>query len=100
MKRKENENNIIYSCKEHGLDNYRKIKNNPNVPKTHVYAYFPAVKLTDGKKVTEKMWIRIVEGDRNSGMGILDNEPIYNRDYKIFQFVRFETDENDITKAM
>ena len=27
------EGNIVYSCPEHGLEVYRKLKNNPSVPK-------------------------------------------------------------------
>ena len=94
------EGNIIYTCEDHGLEAYRKIKNNPAVPKTHVYAYFPPVELEDGRKIMEKMWIRITKGNRKRGEGVLDNEPAHNHNYRLHQVVRYETDEDDITRAL
>tara|TARA_R100000951_G_scaffold114983_1_gene121628 strand:+ start:1901 stop:2191 length:291 start_codon:yes stop_codon:yes gene_type:complete len=91
--------NIIYSCEEHGLDVYREIKNNPRVPKTHIYCYFPPIN-EGNRQVHEKMWVKITKGNRKKGKGLLDNEPKHNYHYKLHQVVHFETDENDITRAI
>ena len=93
------EGNIVYSCPEHGLEVYRKLKNNPSVPKDYVYSYFPPVALEDGRQLIEKMWIKITKGNRMGGEGILDNEPQHNPNFKLHDVVRFKTDENDITRA-
>ena len=93
------EGNIVYSCPEHGLEVYRKLKNNPSVPKDYVYSYFPPVTLEDGRQMIEKMWIKITKGNRMGGEGILDDEPQHNPNFKLHDVVRFKTDENDITRA-
>ena len=93
------EGNIVYSCPEHGLEVYRKLKNNPSVPKNYVYSYFPPVTLEDGRQMIEKMWIKITKGNRMGGEGILDNQPQHNPNFKLHDVVRFKTDENDITRA-
>lgn len=92
--------NIVYSCEEHGLETYKSIKNNPNVPDNYIYCYFPIFRTEDGRGVVEKMWVEITEGNRDAGKGKLANEPEWNLNYQIDQIVSFETDKNDVTRAV
>ena len=41
------------------------------------------------------MWVKITEGDKSKGVGILENEPAYS-DFKLFQTVAFEECEHGI----
>tara|TARA_R100001244_G_C5120130_1_gene123299 strand:- start:70 stop:366 length:297 start_codon:yes stop_codon:yes gene_type:complete len=86
--------NIIYTCKEHGEDLYFRVKNNPEISKEYVYCYFPVA--PDG--VCEKMWVKITKGDRQKGMGNLENKPQHST-FKHGELVKFVTDEKDITHA-
>ena len=52
---KEEANNVVYSCPEHGLDTYFKVKEFENKPEAKDYVY---VRFVDGDQV-ESMWVRI-----------------------------------------
>jgi len=94
------ENNILYTCEQHGNEVYFKIKNNPQVPRDYIYSYFPPVKLDDGRTLQEKMWVKITEGTRKGGMGTVENMPEFATDFMLGDKVRFETDDNDITRVL
>ena len=87
-------NNIVYSCREHGEGLYHQIKNSPDVPKDYIYCVFPVSK----DKVKEKMWVQILKGDRQKGIGNVCNIPEH-ADFELNERVAFKTDENDITHA-
>ena len=42
---------------------------------------------------SERMWVKIINGDSLNGVGVLENEPMYS-DFKLFQEVKFEEDED------
>mgnify|MGYP001259969816 FL=1 len=42
---------------------------------------------------SERMWVKITEGDNLNGVGILENEPSYS-DFKLHQKVRYKEDED------
>ena len=41
---------------------------------------------------SERMWVKIIDGDSLNGVGVLENEPMYS-DFKLYQKVKFEEDE-------
>ena len=94
------EGNILYTCEEHGLEVYFKIKNNPDVPKDFIYSYFPPVKLDDGRTLSEKMWVKITDGNRESGTGTVENMPKFVNEFMLGDTVRFKTDNNDVTRVL
>ena len=57
----------------------------------YVYVWFNV----DG--LTEKMWVRIISGDRKKGMGKLDNVPSILEHLRLGDLIRFETDKEGIT---
>lgn len=98
----EAEDNVIYSCKEHGEELYFEIKNTLGVPEEYIYCYFPVDKSAEikDKKILEKMWVKIVKGDRNKGFGLVWNEPQHNTNYKLHDLVEYITDDRDITRVI
>ena len=46
---------------------------------------------------SERMWVKIIDGDNLNGVGVLENEPMYS-DFKLFQEVKFEEDEDGFPK--
>ena len=42
---------------------------------------------------SERMWVKITEGDNLSGVGILENEPSYS-DFQLHQKVRYKENED------
>jgi hypothetical protein len=93
--RKKEDPNIVYTCPDHGEEMYFTIKNNPKVTKDYIYCYFPQA--SDG--VHEKMWVKITKGDREKGIGLLENEPAHSDHLQLHDVVKFYTDENEITYA-
>jgi hypothetical protein len=85
--------NIVYSCKEHGVETYFNIKKLEKHRKmrSYVYVWFKE----EGHD--EKMWVRITSGDRKKGQGRLDNMPTLLEHLKLGDHVRFKTDKGGIT---
>tara|TARA_R100001510_G_C7625068_1_gene185085 strand:+ start:923 stop:1219 length:297 start_codon:yes stop_codon:yes gene_type:complete len=85
--------NILYSCKEHGVETYFNIKKLEKQRKMreYVYVWFKQ----EGHD--EKMWVRITSGDRKKGQGRLDNMPTLLEHLKLGDHVRFKTDKGGIT---
>ena len=46
---------------------------------------------------SERMWVKIIDGDNLNGVGVLENEPMYS-DFKLYQKVKFEEDEDGFPK--
>ncbi len=85
--------NIVYSCKEHGVETYFNIKKLEKHRKMREYVYV----WFDVDGLTEKMWVRIISGDRKKGMGKLDNVPSILDHLRLGDLIRFETDKEGIT---
>ena len=85
--------NIVYSCKEHGVETYFNIKKLEKHRKmrSYVYVWFKEA------GHDEKMWVRITSGDRKKGQGRLDNMPTLLEHLKLGDHVRFKTDKGGIT---
>jgi uncharacterized protein YegJ (DUF2314 family) len=85
--------NVIFTCKKHGKETYFKIKKLEKMRKMreYVYVWFNV----DG--LTEKMWVRIISGDRKKGMGKLDNVPTILEHLRLGDLIRFKTDKEGIT---
>ena len=99
----EAEDNIVYTCEEHSVEMYLTVKNNPDVPKDFIYCYFPiddSVTVRNGQQVLEKMWVKIVKGDRKKGIGLVNNEPAYNTNYKLHDLVEYVTDDDGIPRVI
>ena len=91
----EPEDNVVYSCPEHGKETYFKIKalERTRNMSEYVYVWFKY------RKKAEKMWVRITKGSRLKGEGVLDNEPRILQHLKLHQLVKFKTDVEGITWA-
>ena len=90
----EKDNNIAWSCPEHGKQTYFKVKKLEKHRKMqdYVYVWFKDKQLGD-----EKMWVRITQGSRSKGQGRLDNQPIKLMFYKLGDIIKFKTDADGIT---
>ena len=87
------ESNIVYSCPKHGKETYFSIKKLEQMRKMrdYVYVWFKH------KNRSEKMWVRITKGSRLKGHGTLDNVPKILTQLKLFDKIKFKTDEEGIT---
>tara|TARA_B100000927_G_C16094537_1_gene320576 strand:+ start:54 stop:365 length:312 start_codon:yes stop_codon:yes gene_type:complete len=93
--RHEETNNIVFTCPEHGKESYfsiKKFEKHPKWGKDIVYVWFK-----DAKRGDEKMWCKIIKGDRKKGIGILDNQPFNVIQYKLGDKFKFKTDAEGIT---
>ena len=87
--------NTIFTCKKHGKESYfsiKKFEKHPRWAKRMVYVWFK-----DAKRGDEKMWCRILKGDLKNGIGILDNEPFNQIQYKLGDKFKYKTDAEGIT---
>jgi len=86
---------IMFSCKKHTKESYfsvKKFEKHPRWAKRMVYVWFK-----DAKRGDEKMWCRIFKGDLKNGIGILDNQPFNQINYKIGDKFKYKTDAEGIT---
>ena len=90
---KEEANNVVYSCPEHGLDTYFKVKEFENKPEVKDYVY---VRFVDGDQVGS-MWVRILQGTRQQGHGELNNIPVKLMDRTLGDIIHFKTDKEGVT---
>ena len=42
---------------------------------------------------SERMWVKIIDGDTLNGVGVLENEPMYS-DFKLHQKVKYKENED------
>ena len=85
-------NNILFTCKEHGVETYNLIKKNENSFPGMVYVWFKNSMFGD-----EKMWVRITKGNRKKGAGTLANIPFKIKDMEYGNIVKFKTNKEGIT---
>ena len=87
------QDNMVWSCEEHGSDTYFQIKNleRKKNMREFVYVWFKQ------KKKNEKMWVRIKDGNQIAGTGILDNVPLILTNVKLGDLIRFSTGDAGIT---
>ena len=84
-------NNILFTCKDHGKDTYKLIKNTEHNYDNMAYVWFK-----DKVDGDEKMWVKITSGDVFKGTGRLRNRPV-KLNMKFNDKVKFETDKEGIT---
>ena len=86
--------NIIFSCEKHGKDSYFSIKKleKSRWGRSRVFVWFK-----DKLRGDEKLWCRIIKGDRKKGIGSLDNEPFKQIQHRVGEKFRFKTDDEGIT---
>ena len=89
----EAQENMVWSCEEHGSDTYFQIKNleRKKSMREFVYVWFKQ------KKKNEKMWVRIKDGNQIAGTGTLDNVPLILTNVKLGDLIRFSTGDAGIT---
>ena len=85
--------NVVYTCSEHGKETYFRIKALEGQIKMEDYVYVWFKK----RGQSEKMWVRITKGSRLKGVGTLDNVPKILTQLKLFDKIKFKTDEEGIT---
>jgi len=90
---REPQDNIVFSCPEHGKETYFKIKalERQRKMQDYVYVWFKH------RGHHEKMWVRITKGSRLKGEGTLDNVPKILTKLQHRQMVKFKTDVEGIT---
>ena len=86
---KDEQNNIAFACQEHKDESYRKISKMVKDPN---YVY---VRIYDGEQ-SEAMWVFILAGDKNKGMGFIDNSPVLMKDVKRGDMINFEKNHQNI----
>ena len=93
MDSEEAKGNVVYTCSEHGKETYFRIKalERQRNMQDYVYVWFKK------RGQSEKMWVRITKGSRLKGVGTLDNVPKELTEMKLFDKVKFKTDEEGIT---
>ena len=86
--------NVILSCEKHSKDTYFSIKKleKSRWGRSRVYVWFK-----DKLRGDEKMWCRIIKGDRKQGIGALDNQPHNQIQFNVGDKFRFQTDSEGIT---
>ena len=92
----EESQNVMWSCPEHGKETYFNIKKLERQRKMREYVY---VWFHDDEDGDEKMWVRITNGTRSRGQGVLDNQPVKLSYLKLGDIIRFKTDDDGITWA-
>jgi len=91
----EKDNNIILSCSEHGKEQYFKIqKQGAKRNSDCTYVWFE--NLSGG---VERMWVKVIKGNKQKGSGVLVNSPIKLRDLKPGDYVSYITNKDKITRA-
>jgi hypothetical protein len=86
--------NVVVSKPDEGL--YQKIRQQKGIPDDFVYCSFPPCdKLHNGYFIREQMWVRIQKGNQKKGVGLVWNVPHYNTEYKLYDLVEYEFDEED-----
>tara|TARA_R100001086_G_scaffold245718_1_gene176986 strand:+ start:506 stop:847 length:342 start_codon:yes stop_codon:yes gene_type:complete len=92
----EESQNVMWSCPHHGKETYFNIKKLERQRKMREYVY---VWFHDDEDGDEKMWVRITNGTRSRGQGVLDNQPVKLSYLKLGDIVKFKTDDDGITWA-
>ena len=93
--KQEDKSNLLFTCPKHGKEAYfsiKKFEKHPKWGKDIVYVWFK-----DSKRGDEKMWCRIFKGNLKKGIGILDNQPFNQIQYKVGDKFKYQTDVNGIT---
>ena len=90
---KEEANNIVYTCSEHSMDMYFKVKELEKKPEAKNYVY---VRFKDDEQF-ESMWVKILQGTQQRGHGKLDNIPVKLVDRKLGDTISYKTDKEGVT---
>ena len=109
----ETKKNIIFSCSEHGREQYFKIQKlgeKRNYDCAYVWFQFdrnPLVLNADGhakykgdsKPGVERMWVKVIKGDKKNGGGVLINTPVLEPELKHGDYIEYKTHKDNITYA-
>ena len=85
--------NVVWSCPEHSLDTYFKVKEFENKPEAKDYVY---VRFKDDDQF-ESMWVKILQGTQQQGYGELNNIPVKLVDRKLGDTISYKTDKEGVT---
>ena len=90
---KEDPNNVVFTCAEHSLDMYFKVKEFEKKPEAKDYVY---VRFKDDEQF-ESMWVKILQGTQQQGYGELNNIPVKLMDRTLGDIIHFKTDKEGVT---
>jgi len=89
----EEANNVVWSCPEHSLETYFKVKQFEKQLEAQRYVY---VRFKDDDQF-ESMWVKILQGDQQQGQGTLDNIPVKLLDRTLGDTINYKTDKDGVT---
>ena len=85
--------NVVFTCPEHSLETYFKVKELEKSPEAKDFVY---VRFYDGKQ-HESMWVKIHKGTQLHGYGEINNVPVLLTDHKLGEIVHYTTDKEGVT---
>ena len=100
MTKKEDDKNIVFTCKEHGKETYFKIKSQEKELPFSNFVYVWFTEKVCEEDLVEKMWVQITEGTQKSGVGKLNNVPTLLENIKMGDKVVYHTDPDGITREV
>ena len=86
-------NNVVFTCPEHSLEVYFKVKEFEKKPQARDYVY---VRFVEGKQF-ESMWIKIHKGTQKKGYGEINNIPVKLFNKKLGDIISYKTDKGGVT---
>ena len=87
------DNNVVWSCPEHGMETYFKVKEFEKKPEAANFVY---VRFQKDDQI-ESMWVRIRKGNQLQGEGELNNIPVKLLDRKLGETIHYKTDKGGVT---
>ena len=90
---KEADSNVVWTCPEHSLDMYFKVKEFEKKPEAKDYVY---VRFKEDDQF-ESMWVKILQGTQHQGYGELNNIPVKLLDRRLGDTISYKTDKEGVT---
>jgi hypothetical protein len=91
--RKEDPSNVVFTCAEHSMDMYFKVKEYEKKPEAKDFVY---VRFVHDDQF-ESMWVKIHKGTQQQGHGEINNIPVKLLDRKLGDTVSYKTDMEGVT---
>ena len=86
--------NIMFTCSAHGKEQYLKIQKLGSKDPTQTYVWFE-----DKNIGVERMWVKVVKGNKEKGSGVLINTPVKLTELKYGDYVEFKKQKDNIIYA-
>ena len=85
--------NVVWSCPEHSMDTYFKVKEFEKKPEAKDFVY---VRFVEDDQF-ESMWVKILQGTQHQGYGELNNIPVKLLDRTLGDTISYKTDKEGVT---